>query len=143
MRAQSIAAFAFLVMSCLAVPASADGSFVKIGNINGSATEVQHPGWIPVGLWGTETRSGKWFWSSPTNVFWFETTGDHAAIEKALTDKTFYDRVLFDVSVRGQILRTTFSAVRVIGDEPSGKIRKITLRYKTQTDQRVTFTAAR
>jgi type VI protein secretion system component Hcp len=130
-------------MSILAAPAFADGSFVKIGDINGGATEAQHNGWIQVGLWGTDTRSGRWFWSKPTNVFWFEMAGKQAALEKAVQNKTFYERVLFDVSIRGETLRTTFSNVRVIAVEPKGKVGKITLQYKRQTDQRVTFTAAR
>lgn len=143
MRAHRFAAFAFLVLGLFAVPAFADGSFVKIGDIKGTATESQHFGWIPAGVWGTEARPGKWFWSKPVNVFWFETGADNVAIQKAITEKAFYDRVLFDVSIKGDVLRTTFSDVRIIADEPSGKIRKITLQFKRQTDQRVTFTAAR
>jgi hypothetical protein len=143
MRAHRLAASAFLLFGFLAVPAFADGSFVKIGDIKGAAVEPQHPGWIQIGLWGTETRSGRWFWSSPTNVFWFEMTGEHAAIEKAVANKAFFDRVVFDVSIRGQILRTTFTSVRVISVEQRGKIEKVALQYKQQTDQRVTFTAAR
>jgi hypothetical protein len=142
MRAHRLTAFAF-ILSILAAPAFADGSFVKIGNVNGGATETQHNGWIQVGLWGTETRSGRWFWSKPVNVFWFEMAGNHAALEKAALNKTFYDRVLFDVSIRGNTLRTTFSNVRVIAVEPMGKTGKITLQFKKQSDQRVTFTAAR
>jgi hypothetical protein len=143
MRAHRFAAFAFIVLSCLIAPAFADGSFVRIGEINGTAAESQHQGWIPVGLWGTETRSGRWFWSSPKSVFWFETGGDHAALEKALQNKTFYDKVLFDVSIRGNVLRTTFTAVRVIAVEQQGKVEKITLQFKKQTDQSITFTAAK
>lgn len=142
MRAHRLAAFAFVAL-CLAAPAFADGSFVKIGAIKGSATELQHQGWIAIGLWGTDTRSGRWFWSSPTKVFWFEMTGDHAALDKAVADKTFFDRILFDVSIKGEVLRTTFTAVRVIGAEQHGTVEKITLQFKSQTDQRVTFTAAR
>jgi hypothetical protein len=142
MRAHRLAAFAVIAM-CLAAPAFADGSFVKIGAIKGSAAELQHQGWIPVGLWGTETRSGRWFWSSPTNVFWFEMSGDHAAIEKALAEKTFYDRIVFDVSIKGEVLRTTFTAVRIVAVEQRGRTEKITLSFKKQTDQRVTFTASR
>jgi hypothetical protein len=143
MRAHRIAAFAVFVLSLLAVPAFADGSFVKIGDIKGTATESQHFGWIPAGLWGTEARAGKWFWSKPVNVFWFETGADNVAIQKAVIDKVHFDRVLLDVSIKGDVLRTTFSDVRIIADEPSGKFRKITLQFKKQTDQRVTFTAAR
>lgn len=143
MRAHRLAAFAFLVLGLFAVPAFADGSFVKIGDIKGAAAEPQHPGWIQVGLWGTETRSGRWFWSSPKNVFWFEMTGDRAPLEKAVANKTLFDRVVFDVSIKGEILRTTFTAVRVVGVEQAGKVGKISLQYKKQTDQRVTFTAAR
>jgi hypothetical protein len=142
MRAHRLAAFAF-ILSFLAAPAFADGSFVKVGDIKGNAIESQHNGWIQVGLWGTETRSGRWFWSKPTNVFWFEMTGEHAALEKAQLAKTFYDRVLFDVSIRGETLRTTFSNVRVVGVEQKGKVEKVTLQFKKQSDQRVTFTAAR
>jgi hypothetical protein len=142
MRAHRFAAFAF-ILSMLVAPAFADGSFVKIGDIKGAATEAQHYGWIQTGLWGTETRSGRWFWSKPTNVFWFEMTGDRVALEKALQNKTFYDRVLFDVSIHSNTLRTTFSAVRVIAVEQTGKVGKVTLQFKKQTDQRVTFTAAR
>ena len=143
MRAHRLAAFAFIVLSCLIAPAFADGSFVKIGDIKGVATESQHQGWIPVGLWGTDTRSGRWFWSSPKSMFWFETTGARTALEKALQNKTFYDKVLFDVSIRGNVLRTTFTAVRVIAVEQQGKVEKITLQFKKQTDQSVTFTAAK
>ncbi len=143
MRAHHLTAFAFIVFGLLIAPALADGSFVKIGDIKGGAAESQHQGWIQVGLWGTETRSGRWFWSSPTSVFWFEMTSDRAALDKALQTKTFYDRVVFDVSIRGDILRTTFSAVRVIAVEQVGKGEKVTLQFKQQTDQRVTFTAAR
>lgn len=143
MRAHRLAAFAFIVMSSLFAPAFADGSFVKIGDIRGAASESQHQGWIPVGLWGTETRSGRWFWSGSTSIFWFEMTGDHAALEKALQNKTFYDRVLFDVSIKGDVLRTTFTAVRVVAVEQQGKVEKITLQFKKESDQRVTFTAAR
>lgn len=143
MRTHRLTAFAFIVLALLIAPAFADGSFVKIGNIKGAATESQHQGWIQVGLWGTETRSGKWFWSSPKSVFWFEMNGNHAALEKALAEKTFYDRVMLDVSVRGEVLRTTFSAVRVIAVEQNAKAGKITLEYKKESDQRMTFTAAR
>jgi hypothetical protein len=143
MRTHRLAAFAFIVLGYLIAPAFADGSFVKIADINGAATESQHQGWMPVGLWGTDTRSGRWFWSSPKSVFWFETTGDRAALEKALQNKTFYDRVLFDVSIKGNILRTTFTAVRVIAVEQQGKAEKITLQFKKQTDQSITFTAAK
>lgn len=143
MRAHRLAAFALVAAAFLVAPAFADGSFVKIGAIKGTATEAQHQGWTQIGTWGTETRSGKWFWSSPRQVFWFEMAGDHAALEKALTEKTFYDRVLFDVSIKGEILRTTFTAVRVEGVEHQGKVAKVTLQFKKQSDQRVTFTAAR
>jgi hypothetical protein len=136
------AAFAFIT-ACLAAPAFADGSFVRIGTINGGAVEAQHQGWIQVGTWGIDTRSGKWFWSSPKQVFWFETTGDRRALDKAQAEKTFYDRVLFDVSIKGQILRTTFTAVRVESVEQQGKVAKVTLQFKKQTDQQVTLTAAR
>jgi hypothetical protein len=143
MRTHRFAAFAFVILACLIAPAFADGSFVKIGDIKGTATETQHQGWIQVNLWGTETRSGRWFWSSPTNAFWFETTGSTAALEKALAEKTFYDRVVFDVSIKSQILRTTFTAVRVIAVDRHGKVQKITLQFKKQTDQQVTLTAAK
>jgi hypothetical protein len=142
MRAHRLAAFAF-ILSTLVAPAFADGSFVKIGDIKGAATESQHNGWIQAGLWGTDTRSGRWLWSKPVNVFWFEMAGDHAALDKAVQAKTFYDRVLFDVSIRGDILRTTFSNVRVIAVDQTGKVGKVTLQFKKQSDQRVTFTAAR
>jgi hypothetical protein len=143
MRAYRLAAFAFIILSCLIAPAFADGSFVRIGDIKGAATESQHQGWIPVGLWGTDTRSGRWFWSSPKSVFWFETSGDRAALETALQNKTFYDRVLFDVSIKGNVLRTTFTAVRVIAVEQQGKVEKITLQFKKQTDQTVNLTFAK
>ncbi len=143
MRTHRFAAFAFIVLSCLIAPAFADGSFVRIGDIKGAAAESQHQGWIPVGVWGIETRSGRWFWSSPTSVFWFETTADRTALETALQNKTFYDHVLFDVSIKGNVLRTTFTAVRVIAVDQQGKAEKITLQFKKQTDQSITFTAAK
>ena len=143
MRTRLFAAFAFLATAFLVAPAFADGSFVKIGAIKGTATEAQHQGWTQIGTWGTETRSVKWFWSSPRQVFWFEMAGDHTALEKALADKTFYDRVLFDVSIKGEILRTTFTAVRVESVDHQNKIVKVTLQFKKQTDQQITLTAAR
>jgi len=143
MRTHRLAAFVFMLLAALVAPAFADGSFVKVGNIQGTAAEPQHQGWIQVGLWGTETRSGKWFWSKTTNTFWFETTDSTNALEKALAEKTFFDQVLFDVSIKGEILRTTYTAVRVIAVDHQGKVHKITLKFKKQADQRVTITAAK
>ena len=143
MRTHRLAAFAFILLGLLMAPAFADGSFVKIGDIRGNAAEIQHQGWIQVGLWGTENRAGKWFWSSPTPVVWFEMTDPPAPLERAMAEKILFDRVLLDVSIKGDVLRTTFTSVRVLSVETRGRVQKVTLQFKKESDQRVTFTAAR
>jgi type VI protein secretion system component Hcp len=132
--------FLAIVLGLLAAPAMADGSFVKIGDIKGTATEPQHQGWIQIGTWGSGTASGGvWLFGSAKPTFWFEKRNDtaSAALQRALQEKTFYDRVLFDVSIKGDILRTTFFSVRVIAVETHGPVEKITLQFKNQTDQSV------
>lgn len=136
---------AAVALGLLAAPALADGNFVRLGNINGAATEIQHQSWIEAGQWGVESKKGLWFFSAPTSTFWFEKRSDGSSgqLQQALQQKTFFDRALFDVSIRGTILRTTFHGVRVIGVEARGRTEKITLQYKYQTDQQITFTASR
>lgn len=143
MRFHRLAAFAFAVIGFLTTAATAD--FVKIGTIKGSAVEDLHVGWIATGNWGTETKQGFWIFSSPINTFWFEkqTDGASSALIKAMQSKTFYDHVLFDVVIKGTVIRTTFYAVRVVSVERQGGIEKVTLQFKTQRDQRVRFEVPR
>ena len=136
--------YAAVALGLLTAPALADGNFMKFGNIRGSATEIQHQGWVEAGQWGSETKSGFWFFSHPTAMFWFEKRNDAASapIQKAMQDKTYFDRVLFDVSIKGNILRTTFQGVRIVGVETHGRTEKITLQFKSQSDQQISYTAA-
>jgi len=136
--------YAAVAIGLLTAPALADGNFVKFGNIRGYATELQHQGWIEAGQWGSETKNGFWIFSTPTSMFWFDKHVDAASgpLQKALQDKTWFDRVVFDVSIRGNILRTTFQGVRVIAVESHGRNEKITLQFKSQSDQQISYTAA-
>lgn len=135
---------AAVALGLLTAPALADGNFVKFGNIRGTATELQHQGWVEVGQWGCESKGGAWIFSSPTTTFWFEKRVDasSAPIQKALQDKAYFDRILFDVSIKGNTLRTTFQGVHVVAVEAHGRTEKITLQFKSQSDQQISFTAA-
>lgn len=137
--------YAAVALGLVTATAFADGNFVKVGNIPGSANETQHQGWIEAGQWGAENKTGFWFFSEPTHTFWFEKRSDAASgpLQRALQDKTFYEHAYFDVSIKGTVLRTTFHNVRVVGVESHGRSEKVTLQFKYQTDQRITFTASR
>jgi hypothetical protein len=141
MRAHRLTAFAFIILACLIAPAFADGNFIKIGGIKGAATEYDHRGWIEIGNWETVIDRGFHILGSAKSQFRFETAdaASVAALRKAEQSKAFYDTVWFDVSIKGVVLRTTLYAVRVSGVESAGKIQKVTLLFKKQTDQRVTF----
>lgn len=148
MRTRRTVLSLIIAVGLLAVPALADGTFVKIGDIRGTATESQHQGWIAVGTWGVEKRKDTSFWSfmrEPKPVIWFEKRNDAAspALQKALTRQLQFVRVEFDVSIKGDILRTTLYDVRITSIETRDKTERIHLQFKKQTDQRVTFTAAR
>jgi hypothetical protein len=142
MRAHRFTAFAFIILACLITPAFADGNFVKIGDIQGAATEYDHRGWIEIGNWGTVIDRGFHIIHSAKSEFRFETNDGTvtAALKRAEQSKTFYDAIMFDVSIKGTVLRTTLHAVRVTNVEMAGNILKVTLEYKTQTDRQVTFT---
>lgn len=135
---------AAVAICLLTVPALADGNFVKFGNIRGNATEIQHQGWIEAGQWGTEKKEGFWLFSAPKTQFWFDKKTDAASgpLQRALQDKTYYETALFDVSIKGTIFRTTFHSVRVVAVETHGNSEKITLQFKTQKEQQISYTAA-
>lgn len=132
---------AAVALGLLTAPALADGNFVRFDNIQGSATEAQHQGWIQTGQWGTDQKKGFWLFSSPKCQFWFEKKADasSSALQRALQNKTFFERVLFDVSIKGTVLRTTFHAVRIVAVETVGGTEKITLQFKSQTDRQITL----
>jgi type VI protein secretion system component Hcp len=139
---------AIIAIGLLAVPALADGTFVKIGDIRGTATEAQHQGWIAVGTWGVEKKQSTGFWSfmsEPKSVFWFEKRNDGSspALQRALTGQVRFARVEFDVSIRGDVLRTTLYDARIISIETRDKAERIQLQFKKQTDQQMTLTASR
>lgn len=140
--------YAAVALGVLAAPALADGTFVKIGDIRGTATEAQHQGWIAVGTWGVEKRKGTGFWSfmsEPKPVLWFEKRNDLSspALQRALSGQVRFARIELDVSIRGDILRTTLYDARITSIETRDKVERIQLQFKKQTDQRVTFTASR
>ena len=141
MRAHRLTAFAFIILACLIVPAFADGNFIKIGDIKGAATDVNHRGWIEIGNWETVIDRGFHILGSTKSQFRFETADPAAAaaLQKAAQSKTFYDTVLFDVAIKGIVLRTTLYAVRVTAVDSAGRIQKVTLQFKKQTDRNVTF----
>ncbi len=141
------AAYAAMVLALLATPAWADGSFVKIGTIRGTATEAQHQDWIDVGLWGIDRKNaGFWsFWTAPKASFWFEKRSDDTslALMNAVRNKKGFDHILFDVSIKGEVLRTTFTNAHVVAVEKRGRVDRVTVQFKTQTDQRISFIATR
>jgi type VI protein secretion system component Hcp len=148
MRTRRTVLLAAIALSLFAAPALADGTFVKIGDIRGTATEAQHQGWIAVGTWGVEKRKATGFWSfmsEPKPVFWFEKRNDvsSAALQRALSSQSRFARIEFDVSIRGDILRTTLYDARITSIETRDKVERIQLQFTRQTDQRVTFTASR
>jgi type VI protein secretion system component Hcp len=133
--------FVAVALGLVAAPALADGSFVKIGNINGYATEAQHQGWIQIGSFGQEERS--WSFSISTfkyepsrKVFWFEKVIDASspALQKALVARTRFPQVMFDVAVRTETFRTTLYEVKILSIETKGNREKITLDFKRQHD---------
>lgn len=128
-------------LGLLIAPALADGSFVKIGNIQGSATEAHHQGWIQIGGFGQEDRS--WSFSISTfkyepsrKVFWFEKVIDASspALQKAMTARTRFPEAMFDVAVRTETFRTTLFEVKILSIETKGNREKITLDFKSQRD---------
>jgi type VI protein secretion system component Hcp len=142
MRTHRFAAFAVIVLALFVLPAFADGNFVKIGNIKGTATEAQHQGWIDAGLWGIATQDRSFsIWTfkyePPRKLFWFEkkTDASSPALQKAMADKIFFDQAIFDMALRSQTSRTTFFAVRIHSVETHGGTEKVTLEFKTQKDQ--------
>lgn len=148
MRTRRTVLLAAIALSLFAAPALADGTFVKIGDIRGTATEAQHQGWIAVGTWGVEKKNATGFWSfmsEPKPVFWFEKRNDlsSSALQKAMSGQVRFARIEFDVSIRGDILRTTLYDARITAIETRDKVERIQIQFKKQTDQRVTFTASR
>jgi type VI protein secretion system component Hcp len=134
--------FAAIVLGFLTAPALADGSFVKIGDIKGTATEAQHQGWIPAANWGSENRSWNFsIWplkyEPARSVFWFEkpTDASSASLYKAMVDRTWYPVAIFDVAVRAESFRTNYHQVRILSIETKGNREKVTLEYKTQHEQ--------
>jgi type VI protein secretion system component Hcp len=141
MRAHRLA-FAFTIIAALAAPAFADGSFVKLGDIKGTATEAQHQGWIQIGSWGCEHRDWnlsitKLKYDPSQELFWFEKKSDAASrgLQKAMADRTLFGTVVFDMTVRTETFRTTFFQTRVIAIEKHGDVEKVTMQYKRREDQ--------
>lgn len=143
MRAIRLPAFALIALALLTFPAFADGNFLKVGGIKGAATESNHYGWVEIGGWQTIIDRGFHILGGAKSQFLFDTNDSVAAmaLAKAAQDKTFFDSVLFDVSIKGSTLRTTLHGVRVISVATAGKTRKVTLQFKSQTDQAVRFAA--
>jgi type VI protein secretion system component Hcp len=140
MRAHRLA-FAFTLIAALAAPALAD-SFVKIGNIKGSAVEAQHQGWMQIGAWGCEHHDWnisitKFRYDPSQEIFWFEKKVDMASpgLAKAMADRTLFPQAVFDMTVRTETFRSTFVNARVVGLEKHGDIEKVTLQFKTRQDQ--------
>ncbi len=133
---------AAVILGLLAAPALADGSFVKIGDIRGTATELQHQGWIVIGTWGMDKKEGgAWYWpfgTSKTN-FWFEKRPDISspALQKAMASRTLYPRVIFDFEVKGTIYRTTLYDARIVAIETQSRGEKVTVQFKKQTEQQL------
>ncbi len=133
---------AAVALCLLTAPSLADGSFVKIGDINGAATELQHQGWIEIGTWGMEKEhSTPWYWPFGTRKtdFWFEKRSDVSspALQKAMASRTLYPRVLFDFSVKGTIYRTTLYNARIVSVATHNRGEKVTIQFKRQTDQQL------
>ncbi len=133
--------FGAVVLGFLAAPALANGSFVKIGDIRGSATEAQHQGWIQIGGFGQEDRS--WSFSISTfkyepsrKVFWFEKVIDGAspALQKAMAARTRFPQVMFDVAVRTETFRTTLYEVKILSIETKGNQERLMLDFRSQRD---------
>lgn len=132
---------AVVALAFLTAPALADGSFVKIGGIIGTATEAQHQGWMQVTRFGQEDRS--WSFSFSTfkyeparKVFWFEKPADASspALQKALVARTRFTEALFDFSVRRETFRTTLYDAKILSIETKGNQEKVTLDFKRQQD---------
>lgn len=134
--------YAAAAIALLAAPALADGSFVKIGDIKGNATELRHQGWIVIGTWGMDKKAGgTWYWpfGAPTTNFWFEKRPDasSSALQKAMASRTLYPRVVFDFEVKGTIYRTTLYNARIVAVETQNRGEKVTVQFKKQEEQQL------
>ncbi len=142
MRARRTVLSAAILLGIIAAPALADGSFVKIGDIKGTATELQHQGWIEIGTWGMDKKdSGPWYWpfGTPKTNFWFDKRPDVSspALQKAMAGRTLYPRVVFDFEVKGTIYRTTLYDARIVSVETQNRSEKVTVQFKRQTEQQL------
>lgn len=142
MRARRTVLSATIALGLFAAPALADGTFVKIGNIRGTATEAQHQGWMQIGNWGMDSKSAsfsiwKLKYEGAQKAFWFDRKADatSGALQKALAARTQFSSVTFDVAVRNETFRTTLYSVRIISIETHGNVEKVTLQFDQQRDQ--------